>query len=966
MNHLEGHIIWNWENKKGVPSTSQKIYDKFNNAPDNIAAKERCKKWKCEIKENCKKERLGLDCGPYNFSTANEINWTIGDSIKDGGKIDTILSSWDKLKVKIKNKNSTLNLRDNNKYPIAWLGFWKEIQFLWETKNEQWRLFLKVKAWEQEWWVSADFVEQSKTIDILPEKKPWEKEWENTNNTTSKETDSQNQEKIIPDNEDEAAENNTMQSLIQSAVLWDNGTIEINGNEYWIEEIQNDLAEMITPERLQYLKEELRPAVIETWMLDTITSIWSEKAQQVVDWLYWKNGIFGLGRNDDDIILNSISKIQNEMMSIRATLDNQEENPRQKIRTRMNKIFSYMQKAEAQETIIWSNDIENIQNSLYSGKDTDKKMLDIYWHMRYDAINGSGNSKRVKEMVASDLIKKTEFKDINDIIHNERIYDKIQQIAEANLLEKTTIKILDENGKEIWEKQVTEVFNELKKEIWKEWRKPEEWEELANKMIQIYQEMYSRRYRYFKKEYEKNNEGEISIREYNEKIHGERIEGGERGLKKSDMIASNIKSKLQKSLKHALLRKEIEGFENREKENESLIGMYADMSGLAEKKWWWWDYFDASDENYETISEFSKEVIPMLIPVGGWLLAANLAWKLLRLEEIQRKSMGLASTGIALGRMWTKWIVFYETKNLIENTIKWDSIKKWSVLSWDANVKEWIKSAAFFWLMRVLNKIPFIQKIWEIQIEKSMWALQKTLLNWWKMLNILTQAWLITGSAMQIDIAFGEDHDFTWKEYIQACIAVILFKKVEARTMNVKINNKNVTLTKTKKAKKAKEEDAKENKDDKKWLSIKSRRVILEGRRNKNVIWKTNSKKAKEQSESINNSIKGIKDIFSSKVYNQISSKNLIEKFSTSLKQSQRNFEVIIETNGYDKYNQDVKTFFRDTFIYYHQLNTFKKYGIIDESTLKEWVKTIKYWNHKIIPIYDSKLSYVSYKVLKQ
>jgi hypothetical protein len=40
------------------------------------------------------------------------------------------------------------------------------------------------------------------------------------------------------------------------------------------------------------------------------------------------------------------------MMSIRATLDNQEENPRQKIRTRMNKIFSYMQKAEAQETII--------------------------------------------------------------------------------------------------------------------------------------------------------------------------------------------------------------------------------------------------------------------------------------------------------------------------------------------------------------------------------------------------------------------------------------------------------------------------------------------------------------------------------------------------------------------------------------------------------------------------------------
>jgi hypothetical protein len=103
-------------------------------------------------------------------------------------------------------------------------------------------------------------------------------------------------------------------------------------------------------------------------------------------------------------------------------------------------------------------------------------------------------------------------------------------------------------------------------------------------MIQIYQEMYSRRYRYFKKEYEKNNEGEISIREYNEKIHGERIEGGERGLKKSDMIASNIKSKLQKSLKHALLRKEIEGFENREKENESLIGMYADMSGLAEKK----------------------------------------------------------------------------------------------------------------------------------------------------------------------------------------------------------------------------------------------------------------------------------------------------------------------------------------------------------------------------------------------
>ena len=124
----------------------------------------------------------------YNFSTANEINWTLTeDELND-------LKEWDNLKVKIKNNNSTLRLRDWNKKIIWKLKQWEKLVATGKIVEKEDHVFVEVSTSKWEWWVSAEYVSlvekkvvkkiQAPSVTNLP-KKNQSNDWTDEHNTNT-------------------------------------------------------------------------------------------------------------------------------------------------------------------------------------------------------------------------------------------------------------------------------------------------------------------------------------------------------------------------------------------------------------------------------------------------------------------------------------------------------------------------------------------------------------------------------------------------------------------------------------------------------------------------------------------------------------------------------------------------------------------------------------------------------------
>jgi len=144
--------IENWPSLKSIADFAKnnpqfKESRDFLNAYDKIISKIKSKT--TDLKNNIEEENNTS----YNFSTIDEVTWTIWDDwIKN-------LEKWSKLKVKIKDKNSHLRLRDSNERIIGKLSYWKEVTFTWNMKIINRHNFLEVNVWNKKGWVAADYIE---------------------------------------------------------------------------------------------------------------------------------------------------------------------------------------------------------------------------------------------------------------------------------------------------------------------------------------------------------------------------------------------------------------------------------------------------------------------------------------------------------------------------------------------------------------------------------------------------------------------------------------------------------------------------------------------------------------------------------------------------------------------------------------------------------------------------------------
>lgn len=338
------------------------------------------------------------------YSTANQIEWSIQDQI-DSEKLkitDLTKEKLQQLKVDIFDSRSHLNIRDENLNDIWNIRDNETLTFLWETKIDDKKLFLKVETSEWKiWYVAADYVKgEIKNI--------------------ATETPIANNTPVIAEapvvvedpEENEAPEDIEIPEVIETPLTYKRTMIFEQGRVWlvWKDWIKTDIDESLSDKDLEKIKN-----FQDLIMLNNILEIWKNQANKVAGWLHWKSS-----RDDDDIILSQIENVDNKFGEIFNKAIKWEN-----YNSEINELFGFVKVAEDQEWIIWNSDMAEIKSIfLDSSLKNEQKMLKILNIMRYQW--NSWNSAYVKEKVGDYLLQQDKFKDIDTILKNPEITNYIK------------------------------------------------------------------------------------------------------------------------------------------------------------------------------------------------------------------------------------------------------------------------------------------------------------------------------------------------------------------------------------------------------------------------------------------------------------------------------------------------------------------------------------------------------------
>ena len=499
----------------------------------------------------------------------------------------------------------------------------------------------------------------------------------------------------------------------------------------------------LTKENKELLKRYEKVAI-----LSDILDIWKNKANQVANWLIWKDS-----RNDGEIILSKISEIQDKFSYIFQNVQKWKDISESDI----NDIWKLIIEAENEESIIWASDMEKVKWFLLDNIDNkDQKLVKIYNQMRYGWM--SWNSEKVKEKVANHLLNSPKFKRENDILKNPQLLDYISNNNTA----------------------------ELEKLIWKE---------MAKAILETYSKIKSKQEKH-RDEYAKQLEP----------INAEKKKAWGQEIKLDDFIKLNVDLSIQNILTHALLEEKIGKENNRWSEEDSYKWIYANLNWLWKNKGFFSDkIFTISDENIDSTIDVSSTLALSIISIWVWALAAR--W-VLAAATWWASVTTLADWVNWLWRAWRlakfwatatiEWVSFYEGTTITNNLIYWNTT--WNNETW--NAKEIFKSIAFMWVLRwaskVMEKAKLANAIKKDSIE--IWKAWKTWLDLWKTWNtlatiwnisekvpalmfkntsitaVLAEAWLLTSTSVWLEYAFEWEADWTWEEYLQALVMVWVMK----------------------------------------------------------------------------------------------------------------------------------------------------------------------------------------------
>lgn len=403
-------------------------------------------------------------------------------------------------------------------------------------------------------------------------------------------------------------------------------------------------------------------------LLINILQIWVPEAMSV-SWQIWFKWI----RNEDEVILWHIEKINNAISNFWIPVSEEIFN------NQVTEIFDLIQYAELQKEVIWLSDMNKIREIFSQDISIDEKQIKIFNLMRYGGL--SWNSEWVKNIIANKLIETPEFSDIKKSLENPKIREYIEDNNKEEL-EKLFWPKLSEELFKIYEKTKKPLTDKLKLEV-----------EKINKKRKL------------------NKEGAIKYEDYYNE-HKDKIES------ETTNAVFEVFSKL-------CIQKKIESMPNRWKENDSLIWIYANLSGLWESSLW--DYFTIADSNIDLAIDFATTIAIWAITMWAWIWATILTRGVLssaRVVSLWSKVTNWLNLWNLLQK-WTttwnvarfvwistyEWIAFYEWATIMQN-IMFKDFKDWG--SWLWNEKEFVKNIAFMWALnslKYLSKLPWMTKI---------------------------------------------------------------------------------------------------------------------------------------------------------------------------------------------------------------------------------------------------------------
>ncbi len=440
---------------------------------------------------------------------------------------------------------------------------------------------------------------------------------------------------------------------------------------YWDKEKRLKFREYLQDKNyIEYTKKQIQ----EKDFLVNILNIWINKAYQI------KAGIwFKWATNDYDIIWDKIEEIFLRLKEVNVPTS------KEIFEIQVKNIFKAMQEAESQESIIWSSDIEDIEDIFLNEDSIEQKEIKIFNLMRYRWL--SWNSEWVKEIVADKILEKdSRFNDIN-IFLNEV---KLEEILETyiSFWNEESIELIDEFGwfgedySDNWD-DLLEKLSNLK--IWDK----KLWDKLAFKLIKTKIQIEEKIARWIKEEWKRYNKEikskwwkEIEYSVYLSKIQQSR---------KQETIKAIIDV-----YKHILIRQKIKSLDYRWKEDENLTWLYANLTWLwpteySDPDWeWQWDFATIADNHIDLAIDFAVNIAIWAITMWGWILAIK--WTHIALKTAE--ALAYANKTWKVGTYITEWFEslaeWWRVAKTIYKTGKWVSSIK-NLKAWEYLIDKWAK-----------------------------------------------------------------------------------------------------------------------------------------------------------------------------------------------------------------------------------------------------------------------------------
>lgn len=519
-------------------------------------------------------------------------------------------------------------------------------------------------------------------------------------------------------------------------------------NVYWSNEKNEKLNLFLENKNLiEWIKNQFQ----QKELLINILQIWIPEAQKQAN-VWFKSNPF---RNDYKIILENITNIDNAINDFWVPVSEDIFNEQ------VLKIFKFMNISERKEMIIWEDNLNSIKKIFLDKTiSLEQKQISIFNLMRYRWL--SWNSEWVKSVIADKLLNTPQFKGLLTNLENPRIKELIED-KEINELEKLFWKELSQELIKIYKKTKQSITIKLDRELKKlNSQRQKEWKE------------------------------SIKFKDYyNEK--------------KDAIDSAKFKSTLD-VFRNICIDKKIELMLDRGKQEDSLIWIYANMSGFwkTESE----DIFTIADENIDLAIDFATTLAIGAITMWTWSMfvvwtRTLLTWarvaniwskvaKWLQISEYIEKWTKARAVTSFIWRSTYEWISFYEWATIAQNIMFNDFKDLWNWL-WDK--EEFVKNIAFMWALNSLHhlsKIPWMKKIMNFNMKipdeyLKPWNMKKILeWTWTFSVNTIRDWSIMFGISQWIDISllFNDWKLDQWhptvKEYIEfiALIQVMHLKDI--------------------------------------------------------------------------------------------------------------------------------------------------------------------------------------------